>query len=58
MLASQNMQDARLHVTDERLAKLENPPSDASIDGFFLELAIILALELAVVATATFASPP
>src|ERR1700754_4642536 len=45
MLASQNMQDARLHVTDERLAELEDPPGDATIGGFFLELGIILALE-------------
>jgi hypothetical protein len=57
MLASQNMQDARLHVTDERLAELEDPPGDATIGGFFLELGIILALELAVVATATYAVP-
>ena len=56
-LASDNMQDARLHVADERLAELENPDSDASVEAFFVELAIILALELAVVATATIAIP-
>jgi hypothetical protein len=57
MLAADNMQDARLHVTDERLAKLEDPESDATVGGFFVELAIILALELVVVATATYAVP-
>jgi hypothetical protein len=57
MLAGQNMQDARLHFTDERLDKLENPESDATIGGFFVELGIILALELVVVATATYAVP-
>jgi hypothetical protein len=30
MLASHNMQDARLHVTDERRAELENPDGDAT----------------------------
>jgi hypothetical protein len=57
MLASHNMQDARLHVTDERLAKLENPDGDATAGGFFVELGVILALELVVVATATYAVP-
>jgi len=57
MLAADNMQDARLHVTDERLAKLEDPEGDATIGGFFVELAFILALELVVVATVTYAVP-
>jgi hypothetical protein len=57
MLAGQNMQDARLHFTDERLRRLENPESDATVGSFFLELGIILALELVVVATATYAVP-
>ena len=57
MLASHNMQDARLHITDERLSKLEKPPSDATLGRFFVELGIILALELAVVATASYAVP-
>jgi hypothetical protein len=52
MLAGENMQDARLDVIEDRLE-----PEPATFAGFLVNLGLMLALELVVVAGATYALP-
>ena len=52
LLAGENMQDARLHLIEERLE-----PAEETLGGFLVNLGLMLAVELAVVSGASFALP-
>ena len=52
MLAGENMQDARLHSIEKQLAPSEKPAAD-----FFLNLALMIGLELSIVGGVTYAVP-
>ncbi len=56
MLAGENMQDARLHLIEQRLDDLENPDAPGFAD-FLVNLGLMLALELLIVASAHYAIP-
>ncbi len=51
-LAGENMQDARLHLIEERLE-----PAEETLGGFLVNLGLMLAVELAVVSGASFVLP-
>jgi hypothetical protein len=57
LLASQNMQDVRLHDIERRLARIENPDAPG-LGEILVETAIILGVELAVVLGAPLLAGP